>query len=1245
MARRTPTPTPEDFEENIVDIDVGDEMRASYLEYAYSVIYSRALPDARDGLKPVQRRILYAMHDMGLRPDRGHVKSSRVVGEVMGRFHPHGDTAIYDALVRMAQPWSMRVPTVDGHGNFGSPDDPPAAMRYCLTGDTRVRTPDGRSVRIEDLVHLGADREADADFDVLDKDGKAVHVSKVFNSGVHPVKRLVTKSGHTLRGSHNHPVLCLVPVAGVPMFQWLRLDEMTPGTVVCLARNAWSTAIPTAREMMLGTLLGGWVSEGFVSQDRAGFNNTDEEYFDLVVEAYDALVGGTRYVSSRKLRRSGKDIFEIDVHNLAELENSPLRPLIGLKAADKPLPEAVWQGGYGVKRAFLMALFEGDGGIRFANDKSITIQYSTYSASLARGLQELLLEFGVHSNLTSYARGEHRLVISGLHNMHAFAERVGFLTDKRRRLEAALRDLPRYTHRLSRDHVPYVADYVRGACGPGRGTGKSWLLRHNFDRMERWHNDRSLLTSKIKDPEVLSVVAPIMDSGYRFVEVASVEDETPETVYSIKVDSEDHSFLAGGFVNHNTEARMAPAALAMTATIDEDTVDFRPNYDGREIEPAVLPAAIPHLVVNGASGIAVGMATNIAPHNLVEVIQALRHLIKHPTADLDALMRFIPGPDLPTGGKIIGLDGVRDAYETGRGSFKMRATARIESVTPRRKGIVVTELPYGVGTERVIEAIKKLVQAKKLQGIADVKDLTDREKGLRLVIEVKNGFHPEALLEQLYKSTPMEDSFGINAVALVDGQPRTLGLKEMLEVFLQHRLDVVRRRSTYRRGRAADRLHLVEGLLLAILDIDEVIQLIRGSDNAEQARERLMTVFDLTEIQTNYILDMPLRRLTRFSKIELDKERDELAATIAGLDEILGDESRLRGVVSEELADVAKTYGTPRRTVLLEASGVATSTAATPLEVADDPCFVYLSSSGLLARTSDVEPPGEGGSRVRHDVIVSAARAPARGEVGVLTSAGRVRKLGVLDLPTLPGTATHPNLQGGAPVGEFLTLDAGERVLALTTFDADSPGLALGTAHGVVKRVNPEHLSNRDEWDVIALRDGDVVVGAVQLTTGDETLCFVTDDAQLLHFGAGNVRPQGRSGAGIAGIKLTAGARATWFGALAAAAEDAVVVTISGSSDALPGTEAGSVKVTPFVEYPGKGRATGGVRCHRFLKGEDTLVFAWVGAAPALAAAASGAPVDLPEPTGRRDGSGTPGSQPVAACSSPVSASAAIARR
>jgi DNA gyrase subunit A len=683
-----------------------------------------------------------------------------------------------------------------------------------------------------------------------------------------------------------------------------------------------------------------------------------------------------------------------------------------------------------------------------------------------------------------------------------------------------------------------------------------------------------------------------------------------------------------------TECRMTAAAAAMTASIDEDTVDFKPNYDSREFEPVVLPAAIPHLVVNGATGIAVGMATNMAPHNLVEVVQALRHLVTRPGASLDDLMRFVPGPDLPTGGMIVGLDGVRDAYETGRGTFKMRATARVEPVG-RRKGIVVTELPYGIGTEKVSERIKSLVQAKKLQGIADIKDLTDREHGLRLVIEVKNGFVPEAILEQLYRLTPMEDSFGINAVALVDGQPRTLGLKEMLQVFLDHRFDVVRRRSEFRRRKAADRLHLVEGLLVAILDIDEVIQLIRSSDNAAAAKERLIGVFDLSETQADYILDMPLRRLTRFSKLELDKEKDELERTIESLDAILGDDALLRKVVSDELGEVAKTFGTPRRTVLLESAGVTVSAASAPLEVADDPCFAYLSSSGLLARSTSDEPPSDAGARANHDVIVSVVRTTARGEVGALTSHGRLVRLQALDLPALPGSANHPNLQGGLPFDLVRSLQPGERVLALCSLRTDGPGLALGTRQGVVKRVHPEVLG-KDEWDVIGLKDSDEVVGGVELRTGDEELCFISSDAQLLHFAASGVRPQGRSGGGMAGLKLAAGQTVVWFGALGPG--PSVVVSASGSATALPGTEPGSVKVTPFQEYPAKGRATGGVRCHRFLKGEDALIFAWAGAAPARAAAASGSPVDLPEPVGRRDGSGVPGSQPIVACAGPVSA-------
>ena len=693
---------------------------------------------------------------------------------------------------------------------------------------------------------------------------------------------------------------------------------------------------------------------------------------------------------------------------------------------------------------------------------------------------------------------------------------------------------------------------------------------------------------------------------------------------------------AGPAAMRYTECRMAPAALSMTDGLDSDTVDFKPNYDGKDTEPTVLPAAFPNLLVNGAAGIAVGMATNCAPHNLIEVIQALRHLIKHPNADLDTLMRFIPGPDLPGGGKIIGLDGIRDAYATGKGSFRIRATTRIEQVHPRRKGIVVTELPYMVGPERVIEQIKTLVTSRKLQGIADVKDLTDLTNGTRLVIEIKNGFNPEAILEQLFRGTKLEDSFAINSVALVEGQPRTLSLKEMLTVYLEHRYEVTRRRTEFERTKALDRLHLVEGLLIAILDIDDVIAIIRGSDDTAHARARLIEAFDLSEIQANYILEMPLRRLTKYSTIELETERDALQATIAELTEILENPEQLRTVVSVDLAEIAKQHGTPRRTILLAASGVAATTSAAPLEIADDPCWVLLSSAGLLARTNHDDPLPAGGERANHDVIVSAVLGTARGDLGVVTSAGRLIKINALDLPTVPSTASAPNLQGGTHVSELVTLENGERVLCLTTLAETSLGLALGTARGVVKRVNPEVLG-RDAWEVIRLEPGDTVVGAVELTSESHELTFITNDAQLLHFPAASVRPQGRSGGGMAGIKLGVGASAVFFGVVPTgeAGATAEVVTVSGSSKALPGTDPGAVKVTSFSEYPGKGRATGGVRCHRFLKGEDALLIAWAGPGPAWAAAASGAPVDLPAADGRRDGSGVPAGQPIAAVSSP----------
>jgi DNA gyrase/topoisomerase IV subunit A len=374
------------------------------------------------------------------------------------------------------------------------------------------------------------------------------------------------------------------------------------------------------------------------------------------------------------------------------------------------------------------------------------------------------------------------------------------------------------------------------------------------------------------------------------------------------------SLDAGPAAMRYTEARLATAAMAMVAEADEDTVDFGPNYDGQILEPLVLPAAYPNLLVNGGSGIAVGMATNMAPHNLGEVIAATKHLIDNPKATINQLMKFVPGPDFPTGGELVGLEGVREAYATGKGSFKVRATVEINKVTSRKMGIVIKELPFTIGPEKVVERIADLVKAKKIQGISDIIDLSDGQTGTNVVIELKNGFEPENVLEQLFKLTPMEDAFSINAVALVKGKPQTLGLKELLQVFIEHRIEVVRRRSEFRKAKAQARLTLVDGLLKAIIDIDKVIKIIRSSDDASTAKESLIKGFKLNDEQATYILDMPLRRLTKMSKLELESEQKELAKTIAALVALLKSEENIKKQVSDELTAVGKSFAIPRRT-------------------------------------------------------------------------------------------------------------------------------------------------------------------------------------------------------------------------------------------------------------------------------------------------------------------------------------------
>ena len=1225
----------------VLDIPVTNEIEDSYLEYAYSVIHSRALPDARDGLKPVHRRILYSMHEQGYRPTHAYVKSSRVVGD-------------------------------------------------CFVRGTLVSTPTGLR-RIEE-IEVGEQ--------VVDAAGVSVPVIAAYENPVSELVRITWSNGHSMVVT---PGQRFRTVADDLTVEWTDARDLAGRQTLGYGRGR-SANEPTGGDAY-SYVLGLLVAEGFPvdrardADGRVRIHMCDPEPIDV---AHGWAIEANLNVSRGK--RVAKNPRHRDQHILTFARHDGLLDATTPLSNNKVVPASVLAD-RSLWASFLAGLYDGDGYVRKRNREIVYVSTSeglvrqVYSMLADMGIH------GHHWSQAKPTghRTMFGLSVSGsdaavLARFLLRWSKIGYKRDDLVRVT----DIDyRYSGKQGNDRLPYravMAAFSAAHAGGGwfrdtegvafrpslHGTSGS-PVRYGKDRLGNALADRLFPLGRAQAdgwPDKLRRIgSPLADrlddlAGFSFLTVESVAPVDSDTTFDIQVGSDEHAFVTEGFVVHNcmgkyhphgdlaiydamvrmaqdfslnaplidghgnfgspddgpaasryTEARMSNEAMLLVGELGEDTVDFRPNYDGSLEEPSVMPAAFPNLLVNGTSGIAVGMATNMIPHNLGEVVAAARWLISHPDASLDKLMEFVPGPDLPTGGMLLGLDEVRKAYETGRGVVRMRARAETGPLegSRGRQAITVTELPYGVGPEKIIEKITDEVnKSKRLTGIADVKDLTDRENGTRLVIECKVGVNPQALLADLYRLTPLEQSFGINNLVLVDGQPQTLGLKALLEVFLKHRYEVVTRRTRYRKRKREERLHLVEGLLKALLDIDKVIRLIRNSDNAQAARDGLMKQFRLSEIQASYILDTPLRRLTKYDKIELESEQEKLAGEIAELAKILDDPAVLRKVVSTELAKVTKDVTWERRTALIDGDlkeVLAASKPAGPLEVADDPCQVLLSATGLVARTAaESEEASEArrrNGRARNDAVAAVVHTTARGQILVVTSKGRAFKTDVLPLPVLPEQVGTVSLSGGMAASELVPLDKGERVVTIAPLtDTESPGLAMGTAQGVVKVCSPEWPVRSDEFEVISLKDGDEIVGATWLSDGAETLVFVSSDSSLLRYEASLVRPQGLKGGGMAGIKLAGDARTVFFAAVRTDDEEhgePMVVTATGNS----------VKVTPFAEYPPKGRATGGVRSHRFLKGEAGLRLAWIGSRPA-GSTDTGSSVELPEVDIRRDGSGHP---------------------
>jgi DNA gyrase subunit A len=708
------------------------------------------------------------------------------------------------------------------------------------------------------------------------------------------------------------------------------------------------------------------------------------------------------------------------------------------------------------------------------------------------------------------------------------------------------RALPDVRDGLKPVHRRIVFAMMEGNLTPGNPRRKSAAAVGDVIKKYHPHGDQAVYDALVRMAQDFSLRYPLVDPQGNFGTI----DGDP----------------AGA--QRYTECRLAPLAMELLRDIDAETVDFIPNYDGYEQEPTVLPARFPNLLVNGSSGIAVGMATNIPPHNLGEVIDACIVMIENPEATLRDLMKKVKGPDFPTAGIIMGRDAIRQAYETGRGSVRMRARVTIEETRQAREQIVVTEIPYMVNKARLAEKIATLVDNRRIADIADVRDESSKRGGMRLVLPLRKGANAHVVLNQLYKHTQLQDTFGVNMVALVDGVPRTLGLFDLIRHYLDHQVEVTTRRSRYLLRQAEERDHVIQGYLIALANIDEVIAIIRAADDTPDARAKLMERFELSDIQANAILDMPLKRLTRLSREELEQQHRDLLAQIAYLQDLLAHPEKLLGVVKDELLEIRKKFADDRRTEIRADEG--------DLDIEDliqeQDVIITITRTGYVKRLpmEAYRRQGRGGKGViggnlkADDIISQVFTTTTHHWLLVFTNKGKVYRVKVHEVPeaTRQARGTYvANLPG-------MTFGTDERIAAVIDIKdyEDGKYLVFATRNGLVKKTAlPEYDSPRTGLAAINLRDGDELISTL-LTDGGDDLVLVSRQGQAIRFGESSVRPMGRQTAGVIGMRLRE------------ADEVIAMVATSQGDGLLTVTDNGFGKRTDFDEYPKKGRGGLGVK-------------------------------------------------------------------
>jgi DNA gyrase subunit A len=884
--------------ERIIPVCIEDEMKGSYLSYAMSVIVGRALPDVKDGLKPVHRRILYAMHELNLDHTKPYKKSARIVGEALGKFHPHGDTAVYDTLVRMVQDFSLRYPLVDGQGNFG-----------CFTKDTKIRLADGRSLTFGELI----------------KEHK--------------------------EGRKNYT----------------------------FAINAKSKKIEIAE------------------------------------------------IKNPRKTRLNAEVIKVTLDNGEEIRCTP--------------------------------------------DHLFMLRNGVYKkAKELKGGDSLMPLYLKHCD------GKNDPALKGYEQIYQPSQENWELTH-------------------------HLADEQNRRCG----------LPHLKTAMKYFSDAEESRNHKVNKVEFLK---------YR------------EDVYDLTIDRWHNFALAAGIFVHNsvdgdaaaamryTEARLAAISNEMLSDIEKDTVDFVPNFDASLQEPVLLPSVLPNLLVNGSSGIAVGMATNVPPHNLTEVIDGICSLIDNPEAEIKELMRFIKGPDFPTGGIICGRDGIKDAFNTGRGKITLRARASIERQKSGKDNILITEIPYQVNKTTLIESIADLVQEKKIEGISDIRDESDKD-GMRVVIELKRDSEPQIILNQLYKHTQLETTFGIIALALVEGRPRVLNLKQIIRCYIDHRKVIIRRRTQFDLDKALKRAHILEGLKIALKHLDRIIKTIRASKNTPEAKKALMKNFELSDLQAQAILEMQLQRLTALEREKIDAEYLELLKQIERFRAILASEKLIEGIIKDELAALKKKYGDERRTEII---GEVEDIEIEDL-IAEEDMVITISHAGYIKRLaiSAYRKQKRGGKGVtametrEEDFVERLFVASTKDYLLVFTDQGRLHWIKVYEIPQASRQSK------GKAIINLLQVGAKEKVAAVLPVKefSDNKSIILCSKKGVIKKTVLSAFANPRKGGIVAMGlDKDDAVMEAKLTDANQDILIATRQGKAIRFKEKQIREMGRQAKGVRGISL-----------------------------------------------------------------------------------------------------------------------------